>query len=155
MRRNGSHEHSAASNGPPSRSLLLTGIWNVGVATKGEPHSWKVVLGVKIGVVLLAGLGAFLHQRSKVPSRSRHLGCGHRPGVPGRPCPRRPPGRLTNAAPEPATAASTNAAKAQSIASLPGAPTNCSPAGGRLRSATGTGTEMAGKPARFTGAVNT
>jgi hypothetical protein len=45
--------------------LLLTGIWNVGVASKGQPHSWKIVLGVKIGVVLLAGLGAFLHQRSK------------------------------------------------------------------------------------------
>ncbi|MGA2211346.1 MAG: hypothetical protein ABSH30_17140 [Acidimicrobiales bacterium] len=50
---------------PAFAVLLLTGIWNVGVATKGEPHSWKVVLGVKIGVVLLAGLGAFLHQRSK------------------------------------------------------------------------------------------
>jgi len=50
---------------PAFAVLLLTGVWNVGVATKGEPHSWKVVLGVKIGVVLLAGLGAFLHQRSK------------------------------------------------------------------------------------------
>jgi putative copper export protein len=50
---------------PAFAVLLLTGIWNVGVASKGQPHSWKIVLGVKIGVVLLAGLGAFLHQRSK------------------------------------------------------------------------------------------
>ena len=30
----------------------------------GQPHAWQVVLGVKIGVVLLAGLAAYLHQRS-------------------------------------------------------------------------------------------
>jgi putative copper export protein len=44
--------------------LLLTGFWNVAATSKGQPTAWHAVLGVKIGVVLLAGLGAFLHQRS-------------------------------------------------------------------------------------------
>jgi hypothetical protein len=44
--------------------LLLTGIWNIGASRAGQPHAWQVVLGVKIGVVLLAGLAAYVHQRS-------------------------------------------------------------------------------------------
>jgi putative copper export protein len=44
--------------------LLLTGVWNVAATSKHQPPAWHVVLAVKIGVVLLAGLGAFLHQRS-------------------------------------------------------------------------------------------
>lgn len=50
---------------PAYAVLLATGIWNVTATRRGQPHAWKVVLGVKVGVVLLAGLGAFLHQRSK------------------------------------------------------------------------------------------
>jgi len=49
---------------PAYAVLLLTGIWNVSAASKGQPHLWSLVLGFKVGVVLFAGLGAFLHQRS-------------------------------------------------------------------------------------------
>jgi putative copper export protein len=44
--------------------LLITGVWNVSATEKDQPTSWKVVLGVKIGVVLLSGLAAYLHSRS-------------------------------------------------------------------------------------------
>ena len=50
---------------PAYAVLLLTGIWNVTASRAGQPHAWQVVLGVKIGVVLLAGVAAYLHQRSK------------------------------------------------------------------------------------------
>jgi len=50
---------------PTYAVLLLTGIWNVAASSKGQPRLWKAVLGIKVGVVLLAGLGAFLHQRSR------------------------------------------------------------------------------------------
>jgi putative copper export protein len=49
---------------PAYAVLLLTGIWNLATIRAGQPHAWQVVLGVKIGVVLLAGLAAYLHQRS-------------------------------------------------------------------------------------------
>jgi putative copper export protein len=45
--------------------LLITGLWNVSATHAHQPHAWQVVLGVKIGVVLLAGLGAGLHSRSR------------------------------------------------------------------------------------------
>ena len=41
--------------------LVATGIWNVAAVHARQPHAWQVVLGVKIAVVLLAGLGAWLH----------------------------------------------------------------------------------------------
>lgn len=41
--------------------LLATGIWNVSAVSKGQPSAWKVVLGVKIAVVLVSGLAAWLH----------------------------------------------------------------------------------------------
>jgi putative copper export protein len=44
--------------------LLATGVWNVAATDKDQPSSWKVVLSVKIGVVLLSGLAALLHSRS-------------------------------------------------------------------------------------------
>lgn len=45
--------------------LVLTGFWNVAAAHVGQAGTaWKVVLGVKIVLVALAGLGAFLHQRA-------------------------------------------------------------------------------------------
>lgn len=45
--------------------LVATGFWNVSAVGKGQPPSWKVVLGVKIAVVVLAGVGAWLHSVSR------------------------------------------------------------------------------------------
>lgn len=45
--------------------LLATGIWNVTAGSAGQPGSWKVVLGVKVAVVVLAGVAALVHQRSE------------------------------------------------------------------------------------------
>ncbi|HLW45911.1 MAG TPA: hypothetical protein VKR78_06815 [Acidimicrobiales bacterium] len=45
--------------------LLGTGVWNVTAATGHRSPAWNVVLGVKIAVVVLAGLAAWLHGRSK------------------------------------------------------------------------------------------
>jgi len=50
---------------PAYAVLLITGIWNVLATKDGQPSAWKVVLGVKIAVVVLAGTAAYLHQRSK------------------------------------------------------------------------------------------
>lgn len=45
--------------------LLATGIWNISaVHASTATSAWKAVLMAKIVVVLLAGLGAFLHQRA-------------------------------------------------------------------------------------------
>jgi putative copper export protein len=45
--------------------LLLTGIWNVSaVHPSHQTTPWKVVLGVKMGVVVLAGVAALLHTRA-------------------------------------------------------------------------------------------
>jgi putative copper export protein len=45
--------------------LVVTGIWNVTTFTWADQSAaWKAVLVAKIVVVLLAGLGAFLHQRA-------------------------------------------------------------------------------------------
>jgi hypothetical protein len=32
---------------------------------KHQPHAWKVVLGIKMAVVLLAGVSAYLHSISR------------------------------------------------------------------------------------------
>jgi putative copper export protein len=50
---------------PAYAVLVATGVWNVFAAKRGQPTAWGTVLGVKIGVVILAGLAAYLHQRSK------------------------------------------------------------------------------------------
>jgi putative copper export protein len=45
--------------------LVLTGFWNISTFTwYQQSTAWKTVLIVKIVVVALAGLGAFLHQRA-------------------------------------------------------------------------------------------
>lgn len=45
--------------------LLATGIWNVAAShVSSATSAWKVVLFVKVAVVVLAGVGAFLHQRA-------------------------------------------------------------------------------------------
>jgi len=49
---------------PAYAVLVITGLWNVSAVHAGQPHAWQVVLGVKIVVVALAGLGAYLHTRS-------------------------------------------------------------------------------------------
>ena len=46
--------------------LLLTGFWNISALTvKDASGAWKAVLVVKIAVVVLAGVGVFLHQRAR------------------------------------------------------------------------------------------
>lgn len=50
----------------PAYVLLLgTGIWNVFAVSTSQSRRWDIVLGAKIGVVVLAGLAAFLHGRSR------------------------------------------------------------------------------------------
>jgi putative copper export protein len=44
--------------------LVVTGFWNVSAVHAGQPHAWQVVLGIKIGVVALAGVSALLHTRA-------------------------------------------------------------------------------------------
>lgn len=44
--------------------LLATGVWNMSAVSKGQPHAWQVLLGVKIAVVLLAGAAAGIHSRA-------------------------------------------------------------------------------------------
>lgn len=50
---------------PAYAVLVATGIWNVIAVDGGQPRAWQVVLGAKIAVVLLAGLGAWLHGRAR------------------------------------------------------------------------------------------
>lgn len=50
---------------PAFAVLVLTGFWNISAVTwSDQTTAWKTVLMVKIVVVALAGLGAFLHQRA-------------------------------------------------------------------------------------------
>ena len=45
--------------------LIVTGIWNVtAVHYSSQDAAWKAVLMAKIVVVLVAGVGVFLHQRA-------------------------------------------------------------------------------------------
>jgi len=45
--------------------LLVTGIWNISaVDAKHASTAWNAVLGMKITVVLIAGVAVYLHQRS-------------------------------------------------------------------------------------------
>lgn len=50
---------------PAYAVLVATGFWNIAAVHPSEQSgAWKVVLGVKIAVVALAGVSAFLHTRS-------------------------------------------------------------------------------------------
>jgi putative copper export protein len=50
--------------------LIATGLWNVATFNMNTvTTAWKIVLGVKITVALLAGLAAYLHQRAKSKSQ--------------------------------------------------------------------------------------
>jgi len=45
--------------------LLVTGFWNISaVDAKHASTAWNTVLGIKITVVLIAGVAVYLHQRS-------------------------------------------------------------------------------------------
>jgi putative copper export protein len=44
--------------------LIITGVWNITALNNGGSNStWKMVLGMKIGVVLLAAVAVALHTR--------------------------------------------------------------------------------------------
>ena len=50
---------------PAYAVLLITGIWNISTFTfKDASSAWKSVLMIKVAVVVVAGVGVFLHQRS-------------------------------------------------------------------------------------------
>lgn len=50
---------------PAYAVLIVTGFWNISaVHAKNASSTWNAVLGIKIGVVVLAGVAVFLHQRS-------------------------------------------------------------------------------------------
>ncbi len=49
---------------PAFALLVITGIWNVSaVHYSSQDAAWKAVLMAKIAVVVLAGVGAYVHQR--------------------------------------------------------------------------------------------
>ena len=75
--------------------LLLTGLWNVSATHAGQPAAWQAVLGVKIAVVLVAGLAAVAAQPGRDQGGTRRLGGDHGRGVGDGPGPGRLPGRLT------------------------------------------------------------
>jgi len=50
---------------PAYAVLIATGFWNISaVDAKHASSTWNAVLGIKIGIVVLAGVAVFLHQRS-------------------------------------------------------------------------------------------
>ena len=50
---------------PSYAVLVVTGFWNIGAVDAAHASTgWNAVLGIKIGVVALAGVAVLLHQRS-------------------------------------------------------------------------------------------
>ncbi|HVB93055.1 MAG TPA: hypothetical protein VND67_01965 [Acidimicrobiales bacterium] len=50
---------------PAFAVLVITGFWNISTITlSGQSTAWKTVLIVKLVVVVIAGVGVYLHQRS-------------------------------------------------------------------------------------------
>jgi putative copper export protein len=50
---------------PAFAVLVVTGFWNISAVQANHASStWNLVLGIKMGFVVLAGVGVFLHQRS-------------------------------------------------------------------------------------------
>jgi putative copper export protein len=50
---------------PAYAVLVITGFWNISALTvKDASTAWKTVLIIKIVVVVLAGVGVYLHQRA-------------------------------------------------------------------------------------------
>jgi putative copper export protein len=52
---------------PAFAVLIATGIWNMTSIPKDAPSNYSMVLGMKMMIVLLSGLAAFMHSRSKNP----------------------------------------------------------------------------------------
>lgn len=51
---------------PAFAVLVLTGFWNLGaVNMASQSTAWKVVLGVKIAIVVVSGISAYLHTKAK------------------------------------------------------------------------------------------
>lgn len=63
---------------PAFALLLLTGVWNYSaVHASHASAAWSAVFGAKMVLVVISGLGAFLHQRSDSPStRGMYAGLG-------------------------------------------------------------------------------
>jgi putative copper export protein len=49
---------------PAYAVLVATGIWNVSAVSAGQPSTWQTVMSIKIAVVMVAGLAAWLHTRA-------------------------------------------------------------------------------------------
>ena len=49
---------------PAYALVVATGFWNVAAVGSGQSTAWQVVLGVKVVLVALAGIGAWLHARA-------------------------------------------------------------------------------------------
>ena len=45
--------------------LVVTGLWNVAAERAGAPAGWDAVLGLKVAVVALSGVAAWLHTRAR------------------------------------------------------------------------------------------
>jgi putative copper export protein len=60
--------------------LILTGIWNVAAQPDDTSSGYKAVLGVKMAVVLLSGVAAYVHM--KVTSRTKIAVWVPSPGCP-------------------------------------------------------------------------
>jgi len=58
--------------------LIATGVWNyLALDHADATTSWNVVFGVKMGCVIVAGLGAFLHTKATSPrARGVYAGVG-------------------------------------------------------------------------------
>ena len=54
---------------PAFAVLILTGIWNITAVsgTPGDTPSYRTTLMVKLAVVVLSGISAFVHIRTKTP----------------------------------------------------------------------------------------
>ncbi|CAG4935022.1 unnamed protein product, partial [Acidithrix sp. C25] len=51
--------------------LIITGFWNV--ATFNMNHTttpWKVILGIKLTVVAISGISAYVHTKAKTPAKA-------------------------------------------------------------------------------------
>ena len=50
---------------PAYTLLLVTGAWNMASLPKSVPSNYSAVIGIKMIMVLLSGVAAFVHTRSK------------------------------------------------------------------------------------------
>ncbi len=50
---------------PAYALLVLTGIWNVAVTPAGASANYNTVLAIKMAVVALSGIAAYLHSKAK------------------------------------------------------------------------------------------